>query len=171
MISTAQLSEWERLAEAATPGGWYVYTGENDDAIAVAANGVGPNGGWVGIDVAKMPLPGKYKTQEQINANAKLCAAARAAMPALIADLRDAREAFARRGASLESSTATMKEADHLISDLSAENERLRTALKASEGYLLNAKIDLETGAPKRTALNTIEGGLKMVREASGSTS
>lgn len=39
-------------------------------------------------------------------------------------------------------------------------------ALKASEGYLLNAKIDLETGAPKRTAINTIDGGLNVVRAA-----
>lgn len=39
-------------------------------------------------------------------------------------------------------------------------------ALKCAEGYLLNAKIDLETGATKRTALNTIEGGLRMVRDA-----
>lgn len=39
-------------------------------------------------------------------------------------------------------------------------------ALKSASGYLLNAKIDLETGAPKRTAIQTIEGGLKVVREA-----
>lgn len=42
----------------------------------------------------------------------------------------------------------------------------LRTALSAASGYLLNAKIDLETGAPKRTAIATIEGGLKVVRAA-----
>jgi hypothetical protein len=44
----------------------------------------------------------------------------------------------------------------------------LLAALKAASGYLLNAKIDLETGAPKRTAIATIEGGLKLVREAIG---
>lgn len=42
----------------------------------------------------------------------------------------------------------------------------LLAALKAAEGYLLNAKVDLETGAPKRTAINTVEGGLRIVREA-----
>ena len=42
----------------------------------------------------------------------------------------------------------------------------LLAALKAAKGYLLNAKIDLETGAPKRTAINTIDGGLKMVDAA-----
>jgi hypothetical protein len=39
-------------------------------------------------------------------------------------------------------------------------------ALRAAAGYLLNAKIDLETGAPKRTAISTIEGGLAVVRAA-----
>lgn len=42
----------------------------------------------------------------------------------------------------------------------------LREALEKACGYLTNAAIDLQTGAPKRTALNTIEGGLKMVRAA-----
>jgi hypothetical protein len=44
--------------------------------------------------------------------------------------------------------------------------QRLHEALKAAEGYLLNAKIDLETGAPKRTAMMTIDGGLRIVRQA-----
>ena len=38
--------------------------------------------------------------------------------------------------------------------------------LKALKGYLLNAKIDLETGAPKRTAIQTIEGGIRLADEA-----
>ena len=42
----------------------------------------------------------------------------------------------------------------------------LLAALHAAAGYLINAKINLETGAPKRIALATIEGGLKVVREA-----
>lgn len=52
------------------------------------------------------------------------------------------------------------------ITHLRAENTRLREALGAASGYLLNAKIDLETGAPKRTAIMTIEGGLKTIRLA-----
>lgn len=48
------------------------------------------------------------------------------------------------------------------------EIERLRKALNASSGYLQNAAIDLETGAPKRTAINTINGGLRVVRDALG---
>lgn len=46
--------------------------------------------------------------------------------------------------------------------------EALEKALSAAAGYLLNAKIDLETGAPKRTAIQTIEGGLKIVTAVLG---
>jgi uncharacterized small protein (DUF1192 family) len=49
---------------------------------------------------------------------------------------------------------------------LAAEIERLRGELSAATGYMLNAKIDLETGAPKRTAITTIEGGLRRARDA-----
>ena len=47
-----------------------------------------------------------------------------------------------------------------------AETKRLRAELSAATGYMLNAKIDLETGAPKRTAITTIEGGLRRARAA-----
>lgn len=49
---------------------------------------------------------------------------------------------------------------------LIATAPELLEALKAVSGYLLNAKIDLETGAPKKTAVATIEGGLKIARTA-----
>lgn len=49
---------------------------------------------------------------------------------------------------------------------LIVEAPNMIAALNAAAGYLLNAKIDLETGAPKKTALATIEGGLKLVRAA-----
>lgn len=55
-----------------------------------------------------------------------------------------------------------------VVGDLEAEIACLTKALKAASGYLLNAKIDLETGAPKRTAVATIDGGLQMIREALG---
>ena len=47
-----------------------------------------------------------------------------------------------------------------------AEIERLETELRACTGYMTNAAIDLETGAPKRTALATINGGIKRARAA-----
>jgi hypothetical protein len=57
-------------------------------------------------------------------------------------------------------------EAADRIEALAAENAALREALGAASGYLLNAKIDLETGARKSTAITTIEGGLRRVRAA-----
>jgi hypothetical protein len=38
--------------------------------------------------------------------------------------------------------------------------------LKAAHGYMLNAAIDLETGAPKATALRTINGGIERIKGA-----
>lgn len=43
----------------------------------------------------------------------------------------------------------------------------LREALEgAAAGYMMNAKIDLETGRTKASAGATLDGGLKRVREA-----
>ena len=47
-----------------------------------------------------------------------------------------------------------------------AEVERLRDSLDTALGHLLNAEIDLRTGAPKQTAINTIRGGIKRIRAA-----
>jgi hypothetical protein len=38
--------------------------------------------------------------------------------------------------------------------------------LKAALGHMLNAAIDLDTGAPKRTALATLNGGIKRAQAA-----
>jgi len=38
--------------------------------------------------------------------------------------------------------------------------EALMAAAKMAKAFLMNAKIDLETGCPKRTAIKTIEGGI-----------
>lgn len=50
------------------------------------------------------------------------------------------------------------------LASANALNERLVAELEAATGYLLNARIDLETGATKKTAIQTIEGGLKRIR-------
>ena len=68
----------------AVPGEWYVYTGEDGDAISVAMNGVGPQGGWTGISLARMSLPSKNASQEFLNAAAKKMSAA----PELLAALK-----------------------------------------------------------------------------------
>ena len=51
-----------------------------------------------------------------------------------------------------------------------AENAKLRGALRSACGYMKNAAIDLSTGAPKRTALGTINGGIELVETALNST-
>lgn len=81
----------------------------------------------------------------------------------------DVREMFIER--QIESMDAIARQsflegAVRVFDQAAATIERLRAAVKASEGYLLNAKIDLQTGAPKRTAIQTIDGGLKVVRAA-----
>jgi hypothetical protein len=43
--------------------------------------------------------------------------------------------------------------------------EHMAKEMKASLGYMMNAAIDLETGAPKTTALRTINGGIARIRE------
>lgn len=52
------------------PGPYYVYIDENGDAIALAAHGKGPQGGWQGVNIASVDVPSKNKTREQINATA-----------------------------------------------------------------------------------------------------
>ncbi len=47
-----------------------------------------------------------------------------------------------------------------------ASYDDLLKALKATNGYLLNALIDLESGGTKRTAIATINRGLALVRAA-----
>lgn len=46
---------------------------------------------------------------------------------------------------------------------LAALNAELVEALFCASCYLLNAKIDLSTGATKATAIKTIDGGLKLI--------
>lgn len=46
---------------------------------------------------------------------------------------------------------------------LDADRGELIAALKMAKGYLTNASIDLKTGAPKRTAIATVEGGIAAI--------
>lgn len=41
----------------------------------------------------------------------------------------------------------------------------LAAALRAAKGYMLNGVIDLETGTPKATTKNTLNGGIKMIND------
>lgn len=64
----------------------------------------------------------------------------------------------------------SLKEAAALIESQAARIEALEKALRSACGYMRNAQIDLDTGAPKKTALATITGGLKMVETALAAT-
>jgi hypothetical protein len=101
---------------------WYVYTGEGKDAIAIAKNGVGPNGGWVGITVATMGVPNKQKTRQEINdwaslivrsvnAHSKLVELLERALP-FIDDAADAH--------SVMSETCLAKECLQVVADIKA---------------------------------------------------
>lgn len=84
------------------------------------------------------------------------CCPERKMMPPALAEARN-------RAAQAE---AERDELTARVAELEGARDKLREALRAATGYLLNAKIDLETGARKQTAINTIEGGLKMTRRA-----
>jgi hypothetical protein len=52
------------------------------------------------------------------------------------------------------------------IANLMAAAPLLLAELSAAVGYMRNARIDLETGATKATAIRTIDGGIKRAEAA-----
>lgn len=54
------------------------------------------------------------------------------------------------------------------ITTLQERVKELEGELRAAIGYMTNAAIDLNTGAPKKTALATINGGIYRARTALG---
>ncbi len=60
----------------------------------------------------------------------------------------------------------TQIEATTLAVKYAAESERYYSILRQALGYLHNAKVDLETGCPKKTALNTLQGGINLIENA-----
>lgn len=61
---------------------------------------------------------------------------------------------------------ATVANVSAGIEQLKADNADMLAEMKAAAGYLRNARIDLETGATKATAIRTIDGGLKRLEAA-----
>lgn len=51
-----------------------------------------------------------------------------------------------------------------------AREKELQKHLSAALGYMLNAHIDLATGAAKKTAMDTLDGGIARIRAALGDT-
>ena len=50
------------------------------------------------------------------------------------------------------------------IAELESARESLVCALEAALGYMMNAKIDLETGTAKGTTIATLTGGISTTR-------
>lgn len=71
------------------------------------------------------------------------------------AGLLDGKDFFER---TFPTSKAAMEAADEI--------ERLRHALQATQGQIMNAKIDLQTGQTKAAALKTLDGIIKFVDKA-----
>jgi len=51
-------------------GDLYVYRGDEGEAIAVARRRIGPRGGWTADSIARMSLPSKHVSQDELNAYA-----------------------------------------------------------------------------------------------------
>ena len=60
----------------------------------------------------------------------------------------------------------SQEEFANVCRDYEAEIERLRSELSSAIGYMMNARIDLETGCTKKTAICTISGGITRARAA-----
>ncbi len=58
------------------------------------------------------------------------------------------------------------RRADAALAARMGTSEESVEELKAALGYMINAKIDLETGATKATAIRTLEGGIERIRKA-----
>lgn len=61
---------------------------------------------------------------------------------------------------------ATDPDTDGTTYDVLMDAAYLVESALAALGYLRNARIDLETGANKATAIRTIDGGIRKVEEA-----
>jgi hypothetical protein len=76
------------MSEARPP--LYVYTGDDDEAVALAYWTKGPNGGDVGRDIARMSVPRKGLTRQEIDDWAALICRAVNCHPDLVAALEGA---------------------------------------------------------------------------------
>jgi len=91
----------------------------------------------------------------------------RAYISALTKDIEKTKQTAAGHYVTWQCTEAGLREE---ITVLESDNKRLREAVKGALGYMRNARIDLETGAPKRTAVNTLGGGITMVEAALAQT-
>lgn len=78
MITDEQLAEWRRLADAAWPGPWELELDRNDQQNVYAADRT-----WIAL----LPHQCVRSIEEERERDAEFIAAARAAVPALIAEV------------------------------------------------------------------------------------
>ncbi len=86
------------MAVTFNAGDWYVYKDEDGDAVAIAEWTLNKRGNLYGSDLARMAVPNKRWTQEQINKKARLIAAAPELLEALQGVLWMAEEWFKHGG-------------------------------------------------------------------------
>jgi hypothetical protein len=144
-----RLDEWEKLANAATPGPWRVGENDKNDQAIVRTEHLELFTGWHHCVGA---------IEEEMHANAAFIAAAREAIPALIAMVRerDARESDTldllgdvddgfMKAAQRAEARATAAEAD-----AAAARKRVReleAALEDAEGYMADSSEFRDTPA------------------------
>lgn len=135
-----RFEELRRLAEIADPSPWVRcgvrYKFGGEDCFAV-----GPDGN----PIAFFPIGRTDAEHTLALRSAEFAARARKDVPDLLS--------------ALVAATARAEAAE-------AEAKRLREWLSSAKGYMLNAKIDLETGTKKKTTIDTLTGGLRLIDAA-----
>ena len=87
MITDNQLAEWERIANAATVGPWFSVGAPWGNGTLVNAGTEDPHGGHAVCDTELM-IDRSENIQGEPQCDADFIAAARTAVPALIAEVR-----------------------------------------------------------------------------------
>lgn len=92
----------------------------------------------------------------------------KAAFDQIAEGLREAQDVVTRLRIEADTFENQGTQNEFVMREAADEIDRLRGELSAAIGYMINAKFDLDIGAPKRTAKATIEGGIKRARAALG---
>lgn len=104
--------------------------------------------------------------QTQLDADGIMVGVSRQALDIVFAALAEKALANTRYRSVITSLRAELINANGALRDANEEILRLLAALKSTVGYMLNAQIDLEAGAPKKTAIATIASGITLARAA-----
>lgn len=185
-------------AGQATPGPWELYRSEDEYGEmvhAVTKFGIGPNGGHVAWNLARMPVTSESKrlTQDEINANARLMRASPDMLEALLlfekqwnacgpnsdfgryfSNVRDAVVSAIARATAAQTDNAIAK-----LATLADQTKRQADATSGQLGFLkqqvAEAKaqtkaISDQTTAIKRSAISAIQSAQALVQSADAQT-